>query len=43
MFLRGANGFWDPNSLLPGTVPPDVERPEREAAHLPLSSDEINP
>ena len=41
MLLRGADGLSDPNSLLPGTVPPGIERPVREAGHLPSSSDEI--
>jgi hypothetical protein len=41
ILLRGADGFWDPNSLLPGAVPPGIERTVREAGHLPSSSDEI--
>ena len=32
---------WDPTSMLPGTVPPGLQRPVREAGHLPSCSDEI--
>jgi len=41
MLLRAADGLWDPTSLLPGALPPGIERPVREAGHLPSSSDEI--